>query len=301
MTHAKYRKWCLDANNLPLFAQPWWLDTTCDRHWQILSDEDDGQHWLLPFHRFKSRLLWRNAQPYWTQYSWIVSKSGTELKPGLAEQVLSQLPRASFTSINLAPAQCSRINSVGHASLFHPRVTFQVHPDDSVDFRSRYSSNLKRNLRKASEAYVLSEGGPVTELIRLVKDSFSRQKYQHRIDKGRIENVVRKLIQNKCGKVIFARLNSGEAVGAICIGWDAQYTYYIMGGQSQRAKMPSPHSLLLDEAIRLSVSNKRVFDFCGSMIPGVQRFFRSFGGTEITYYQYQKYHGLGLIKKHLTG
>jgi hypothetical protein len=57
-----------------------------------------------------------------------------------------------------------------------------------------------------------------------------------------------------------------------------------LGAVREEAKQSNLSPLLLWEGIQLASNYKcHTFDFEGSMIPGVERFFRSFGGEPVVY------------------
>jgi hypothetical protein len=54
-----------------------------------------------------------------------------------------------------------------------------------------------------------------------------------------------------------------------------------MAGSTPKGKQDSVHSLLLWEAIQWAMESGRIFDFEGSMIEPVERFFRTFGAHQV--------------------
>jgi hypothetical protein len=65
--------------------------------------------------------------------------------------------------------------------------------------------------------------------------------------------------------------------------------YYLFGGNDNTGSVGSSGSLIMWSAIKKAKSRGlEVFDFEGSMIPGVEKFFRGFGGELITYFAIQK-------------
>jgi lipid II:glycine glycyltransferase (peptidoglycan interpeptide bridge formation enzyme) len=72
--------------------------------------------------------------------------------------------------------------------------------------------------------------------------------------------------------------------------------YYLFGGMDEAYGDSGAKSLLFWKAINMASEKNLTFNFEGSMIPGVERFFRSFGG-ELTpvYYIYKRKFPFNLI------
>ena len=61
-----------------------------------------------------------------------------------------------------------------------------------------------------------------------------------------------------------------------------------MGGADETFKSSGAYSLLIWKAIQMSAKLTQQFNFCGSMLPSVERFFRSFGGEQTPYLHIKK-------------
>jgi hypothetical protein len=66
---------------------------------------------------------------------------------------------------------------------------------------------------------------------------------------------------------------------------DREAAYYLLGGYDQRNPHASAGALCVWQAImRAKEIGLRTFDFEGSMIPSVEKYFRGFGGTLMPYF-----------------
>jgi hypothetical protein len=109
-----------------------------------------------------------------------------------------------------------------------------------------------------------------------------------------LERIVDSLQVRKQAHIYAAQDEEGiQAI--ILVVWDTTTTYYLIGG---RNKKDSRHgiTLLLWQAICDAAQRGHDFDFEGSMIEGVNRFFQEFG-AQLTPYQYiYRYRGLARLK-----
>src|SRR5690606_13716638 len=77
----------------------------------------------------------------------------------------------------------------------------------------------------------------------------------------------------------------GRQHAGVYIVWDSESAYYIMGGGDPELRNSGATSYCMWEAIRFSATVSRRFDFEGSMIEPVERFFRAFGAELTPYFQ----------------
>ncbi|MCD7850930.1 MAG: hypothetical protein LUH63_15070 [Parabacteroides sp.] len=75
---------------------------------------------------------------------------------------------------------------------------------------------------------------------------------------------------------------------AVFIVWQESSAWYLAGGGDPALRESGAHSLILWECIRYVSQFTDVFDFEGSMIPGVERFFREFGAIQTPFFTITK-------------
>ena len=79
---------------------------------------------------------------------------------------------------------------------------------------------------------------------------------------------------------------AARTVGAGAVAyvvWDGNAAYYLLGGADPALRTSGASSLLLWEALRRARDVTDVFDFEGSMLAPVERFFRGFGAVQTPY------------------
>jgi hypothetical protein len=78
----------------------------------------------------------------------------------------------------------------------------------------------------------------------------------------------------------------GRPLSAVWIVWDDRRAYYLIGGYDEQAGSANATALAMWKAIEYTASTLRLpeFDFEGSMLPSVERFFRKFGGQLVPTY-----------------
>ena len=83
--------------------------------------------------------------------------------------------------------------------------------------------------------------------------------------------------------MLFATDDAGRVHAVSYAVWDRSAAYYLMGGGDPELRTSGASSLLMWEAIMRARAVSDVFDFEGSMLQPVERFFRSFGGRQTPY------------------
>jgi Acetyltransferase (GNAT) domain len=144
----------------------------------------------------------------------------------------------------------------------------------------------RRNLVSAErQGLKVVSGVDFGEIVRLSEKSFQRQSIasMHGAAVNRFETALR-----RAGRCLgfLARTKEGEPLGGIWIAWDEKRAYYLLGGYDHSAKSNNAVALAMWRAIQFTATDLKLpeFDFEGSAIPAVERFFRKFGGTLTPYH-----------------
>jgi lipid II:glycine glycyltransferase (peptidoglycan interpeptide bridge formation enzyme) len=163
-------------------------------------------------------------------------------------------------------------------------------------------SNIRSDIRKAQNRFglqVCSDLGPDV-LLSVCQKTFQRQNR-----KGLLDQVVRS-IYDTCekrgsGRAFFALDEQDRVHAAAYLVWDERTAYYLLGGGDPELRNSGAHSLLMWEAIKHSATVSRTFDFEGSMVESVERFFRAFGARQTPYHTVTRMNSRWLKGGLLTG
>ena len=83
--------------------------------------------------------------------------------------------------------------------------------------------------------------------------------------------------------MLFAQDDAGRVHAVAYSVWDEHAAFYLLGGGDPDLRDSAAGSLLMWESIMRARAVTNVFDFEGSMIEPVERFFRSFGASQTPY------------------
>ncbi len=140
--------------------------------------------------------------------------------------------------------------------------------------------STRRSIRKAEKDgidIVLSDD--FNQTCNLVQKTFTRQSKKSHLDSiAFYQNGV--LAQRKQCTSFLARNKDGEYIAVAYMVWDNKRRYYQRGGYDFEKGHYGASPLAIWEAIKFAKEKLDLeeFDFEGSMIPPLERFFRGFGG-----------------------
>jgi hypothetical protein len=86
----------------------------------------------------------------------------------------------------------------------------------------------------------------------------------------------------------FATDSEGRKHAAIYVIWDHNCAYYLMGGANPLLRNSGATSLLIHTAISEMRAKVRYWDFEGSMIQSIERYFSAYGAIQVPYFQISK-------------
>lgn len=94
---------------------------------------------------------------------------------------------------------------------------------------------------------------------------------------------------NQNNSFCLSAINQNKLQGAVFCAFDKDVCYYLFGGLEKNAEVSGVTNLLLHRSIEKAKSlGCKTFDFEGSMLKGVEKFFRSFGPQLVPYYTVNK-------------
>ncbi len=120
-------------------------------------------------------------------------------------------------------------------------------------------------------------------LFQLVNKTFLRQGSKAPFSKELLQYFVEKLITRNCIKTFAAIDENNDYIASCCLVFDENSAYLILNGIDSDKLIRGANALMIFEAIKWCHPRCTYFDFEGSMLPGVEQFYRRFGG-ELTPY-----------------
>ncbi len=296
----RYIAHCADELSIPLFSTSWWLDATAgEENWDVaLVCSDKKIVASMPYMLKKRYGFSILTQPPLTQNlgPWLHNTEG-KLAQQLGQQkqlmqtLIEQLPAFDYFSQNWVWMNTNWMPFYWNGFHQTTRYTYILH--DLSDVKLLWDgllANIRTDIKKASNRYGLKirKNPTISDFLELNRKTFERQN----LPPPYTDDFVRKLdtacVKNNARKIFIAEDEQGRPHAGVYIVWDQNNAYYLMGGGDPELRNSGATSLCIWEAIQFAATVTKRFDFEGSMIEPVEKFFRAFGGTQTPYFSVTK-------------
>jgi SAM-dependent methyltransferase len=275
-----------------LFDQPWWLEAVAPGQWgEAVLVRDGGAYARMPYVSKRRLGVTALTQPPLTaMLGPSIATSSDDYARGLAgehrvmRELIESLPRFDLFRQAFHPSVTNWLPF--YWSGFQATVRYTYRLDDLTDLDGVWSGfrhSLRRQIRKAERAVEVRTDLGITAFLETNEKSFRRQNLRLPYSRELVERLDAACALHDARRVFFAVDGQNRIHAALYIVWDGDSAYYLMSGGDPELRTSGAGSLLVWEAIRFCSRVTRSFDFEGSMIPSVERFFRSFGARQVPY------------------
>jgi hypothetical protein len=283
---------CSEAH--ALFQQPWWLDAVAPGRWAEVTVERGGQTVArLPFVVRGPRRMRVLTQPPLTPFlgPWAARSPGAKYAKGLGDEMElmaeleARLPAAAAFRQSFPPSVPGVLPFIWAGYRAEVRYTYRLEGLASEQrLWDGLGGNIRREIRKARKCLEVRDDLGIEEFYAAWAKTFHRQRLAAP-DRALLERVEAACVPRGARTALFACDESGRVHAVAYVVSDERAAYYLMGGADPDLRTSGASSLLMWEAIMRARSVVDVFDFEGSMLRPVERFFRAFGGR-LTPYHY---------------
>lgn len=291
--------------NVPgtIFSQPWWLEAVAPGEWGEVIVERGGELLArMPYVIKRRRGLTLMTMPPLTQTlgPWLRPYSGKytnrlSTEKELMTELIQRLPAFDFFQQNFHYSVTNWLPFYWQGFQQTTRYTYAIENLNDLDaIWGETRSNIKTDKRKAQKRVTVRDDLGLDTLLDLNQMTFERQGLTLPYSRELVARIDNACSKRRCRKMFFAEDSQGRLHAAVYIVWDSQSAYYLMGGADPELRNSGATSLLVWEAIQFAATVTRSFDFEGSMVEPVERFFRSFGARQKPYFQVSKINSLQL-------
>lgn len=292
----RYIQWA-QTTDLPLFVRPGWLNAVAPM-WDVALVENDGAIIAaLPYCYKKGIPGFRIYMPFLTPYigPQIVYPEGQKYsnrishQRNMVDELLAQLPEAASIEYRTDPTWTNGLSFQWAGLQQTVRYTHII--EDTADTEqvfSNFQDKLRGHIRKAGKHLQVRQAETIGLLYDMLQSSYASKGDKIPIEKSYVEGIWKAVQQNGWGTVLEAVNEEGEVQAAVLLVWDHKRCYYLMSAIDHTKKERGAKAMLIWEGIKMASAKGLAFDFEGSIVPDIQRFFNSFGGTLTPYYQFER-------------
>jgi hypothetical protein len=266
------------SHNGLIYSCSWFLDLVCES-WDALIEDD--YHAVLPLPKRKKYGIEYVFQPFYTNQFGVISIEDVNAEK--VNSFLQSIP-ARFRYVDIMLNFQNKTTAVGY-SVIERKAQFLNLNSGYDEIRKKYDSNLKRNLQKAEKNGIIvrSDVPPetVTDYFRKARGeelgNFSTQDYQT------LTKILQTAVQKGNGFTLGAYANNNELLAAAGFLKDRKRIIFVKGGSSAAGRELGAMHAIMDYVIRQNQNKNLLFDFGGSIVPTVARFYKSFGAEDYLY------------------
>ena len=297
---AKYIQLCEEEPSIPIFSRWWWLDATAGpENWDVAVVERDGAIVAsLPYMLQKSRGRVFLAQPHLTQHlgPWLRTSSAKYAnrlgqEKDLLTALIKTMPAFTSYSQNWNHGMTNWLPFYWHGFKQTTCYTYRL-PDiaDPAALWREFRENVRTDIRKATNRFNLKvrEDLSVDDFLQLNKKTFERQHQRLPYSAEFVRNLDHACRKHHARQIFIAEDPQGRHHAGVYIVWDESTAYYVMGGGCAELRNSGATSLCMWEAIQFASRVTKSFDFEGSMMEPVERYFRAFGSVQTPYFSVSK-------------
>lgn len=285
------KKWdacILQSPNRQVYATSWHLDHATDT-WDALVLGDYQYVMPLPV---KSK--WGISyvfQPLYCQQLGIFPIPSAETAKQFYTELIRRF-RYFDTQINARNPEIQ----LQHDLHFRPRKNYILPLNmNYAGLFSAYSTNTRRNLKKAEKHQLnFAEGIRLEDYLEF-KSRHLRVKLHHSAME-KLKSLIAYGQYKGIGKIYGIYAPDNELCAAVYFCRYQNRVTYMNAVSSPKGKHLGAMTFLIDSFIQQNAGKNLILDFEGSVVPGLARFYKGFGGYPETYFQL-KYNGLPLPLK----
>jgi len=270
------------SHNQLTYAYSWYLDVVSPG-WEALVSENYDYIMPLPVKsKYKIPYL---VQPILTQQLGIFSTH--EINKNTVEEFIKEIPYFSY-EINL-----NEHNSYSKA-LIYPNFILDLN-QPYTQIVSSYSRNTLRNIEKAGKLNLqIKSNLPLKDFL----DFYSAVEKKHStITRSLLEKLIKTGISVNALTLYGIYSAQNNLIAGLCLAQSSNKLINLLPVSNTEGKAASAMFLLINKLIQENAEKEKCFDFEGSRIEGVARFYKGFGATNHPYYILKRFRPAFLIDK----
>lgn len=296
----KYIKFA-EIEKLPIFMQPFWLDSVCEdgMEWDVILYEKGGEIWGSFVYVIKKKfgftlitmpkltqvlgpyIKYPEGQKYYKKLSW---------EKEIMNYFIDNLPKFDYFNMNFHYSITNWLPFYWRGFKQTTRYTYVIEKKISIDSLSKeFETDVRRRRRrKAKELGVkILESEDIKTFYQLNKMTFERQNLSVPYSFKFVEKLFKNCKENNFVKILFGSIDN-EIIAGCFLVYDENSVYYLMGGINPDKKDLGGMDAVIYEGIKFALNENKNFDFEGSMIESIEKYFRSFGAVQKPYFQITK-------------
>jgi lipid II:glycine glycyltransferase (peptidoglycan interpeptide bridge formation enzyme) len=304
-----YQQFSEQEKELPLFLKYQWFNTLYnDKDWDVAIVEKGGEVVaVLPYVVSKKKSFKLISPQFLSPYQgvWMKYPKGQKYASKISyekeviNELIEQLPKVDSFKQNFLPGFTNWMPFYWKGFNQTTRYTYILQDiSNTKDVFANFKENIRREIRKAEKALTIKSFDNIEIMHQMKMDYHQNNIDEYPVTLKRLSMIYDFCKENNCGELLIAEDKDKNIHSLLLYVWDNECAYYLNGVTNLLYKTSGSMSLLLWEAIQKSSAKTKAFNFEGSMLEPVERYFRAFGGEQTPYFEISKVNSkvLKLIK-----
>jgi hypothetical protein len=272
-----------------IFQQPWWLDAVAPGRWDEATVERDGRVVArLPYAvRGRGRFRVLTMPPLTQTLGPALERSDAKAAHALGDELAllgaleAGLPRADGFVQQFSPTILNALPFYWAGYRLELRYTYRLEGMSSgADLWDGLRGNIRREIRKARTRVEVRDDVGLDRFHAVWAKTFARQGLAPPASLAQLGRLDAACTARGARALLSAHDERDQIHAVAYVVWDPRAAYYLLGGADPKLRTSGASSLLMWESIMRARSVTDVFDFEGSMLQPVERFFRAFGSRQ---------------------
>lgn len=305
----RYAAFC-NTTYVPIYSKSWWMDAVCEpEKWDVWLYEQGGNVVAaMPFY-FEQRNQYRYiTKAPLTQNNGIIfdypAGSGFISQQKFEEKVINAAckfillqgvdvyeQQYQYSFNNWLPFYWNNYSSL-------IRYTYVIKNTENLNsVWNNFSSNYRKNIKKGTRNVSIRENFNSTEFFDEHEKVFKRQGLESPFSRQLWERLYGAARDNASCKMLYAVTPEDEIASLLFLVWDERFVYHLLGGTMPGYQSLGSYNALAWEGIKIASEKGLSYDFEGSMIEGISKSFREFGGVPKPYFRIRKVFNPDIIRQ----
>lgn len=272
-----------------IFMQPWWLDIVAPGQWTFIDIEKGGDlkaRWPIVQKSVKGLKLIEMPTLTQTLGPWIKQESDKQEsihsnERKLLKKLIEQLPDHDKMVVNLDLSVQNHLPFKWAGFEQTSMATYHISGNKDEDTAwKELKGSVRTGVKKAKSELNIVEHSESVQLYDMISKTFARQNLSVPYSKKLIEKLVFACLERNRCRIISAATENGQPAITGMFLFDDDRTYYLCSGFDDNLNINGAVNFFVWEGIKESLNRGVTFDFEGSSIESIERFFSSFGAEQ---------------------
>lgn len=297
----KFISFCQSNQSIPIFMQYWWLDAVSGDNWDvILMEENNKIIAFLPYFLHKKYCFKSIIPPHLTPIGgiWLSYEKGMHQTSRYTHEIkvmdfiakeIDKL-KIDFFSQKFNHKITNWLGFYWNGFKQTTCYTYRINDLENIDLiYQNIASKKRRIIRNAEENIVIDNEITNEKFYEILSMSFKRQGLNMPYSYSLFERIEKECSQRQRSSKLVAKDKQGNIEAVMYLVFDETTCYTLASGADPKYRDSGAMALLNWKAMELAHKmGKKEFDFTGSMMQNVEKFFRFYGATLTPYFLIEK-------------